>query len=150
MDKTIIDGVYIFPLREIADPKGSVLHMQKVTDEGFTKFGECYFSEVTPGSIKAWKIHRKQTQNLAVPIGKILLVLFDARKDAKSFSKILELELGRPDAYVRIRIPVGIYYGFKCLSTTAALIANCADTPHDPHDNEKLDFDTDQIPYQWK
>ncbi|MBM9577298.1 dTDP-4-dehydrorhamnose 3,5-epimerase family protein [Leptospira sp. 201903070] len=150
MYNTIIEGVFTYPLREIPDPKGSVLHMQKVTDEEFTKFGELYFSEVTPGSIKAWKIHRKQTQNLAVPIGRILLVLFDARKDEQSFSRILEIELGRPDAYVRIRIPTGIYYGFKCLSENTALIANCVDTPHDPEDNEKLDSNTDQIPYKWK
>ncbi len=45
----------------------------------FEKFGECYFSEIFPGKIKAWKRHNLQTQNLAVPIGLIKIVFFDSR-----------------------------------------------------------------------
>ncbi|WP_061219378.1 dTDP-4-dehydrorhamnose 3,5-epimerase family protein [Leptospira weilii] len=150
MRRTMIEGVFLFPLKEIEDPKGSVLHMQKVTDEGFTTFGECYFSEVTPGSIKAWKIHSKQTQNIVVPIGRIHLVLYDPRSESSSFSKIMEIQLGRPDAYYRIKIPFGIYYGFKCVSAQVALIANCADIPHDPREGKKLDINDALIPYRWE
>ncbi|WP_061209375.1 dTDP-4-dehydrorhamnose 3,5-epimerase family protein [Leptospira borgpetersenii] len=149
MKSTMIDGVFIFPLKEIEDPKGSVLHMQKVTDEGFTTFGECYFSEINPGSIKAWKIHSKQTQNLAVPIGRIHLVLYDPRPTSSSFSKIMEIQLGRPNDYFRIKIPFGLYYGFQCISHQTALIVNCADIPHDPNESKKIDVTDSMIPYQW-
>ncbi|RHX91201.1 dTDP-4-dehydrorhamnose 3,5-epimerase [Leptospira yasudae] len=150
MKDTMIEGVFLAPLKEIEDPKGSVLHMQKCTDEGFTTFGECYFSEVNPGSVKAWKIHSKQTQNLAIPVGRILLVLYDPRETSASFSKIMEIQLGRPDAYYRIKIPYGIYYGFQCISSQVALIVNCADIPHDPQESKKLDINDSAIPYRWR
>ncbi|SVA50049.1 uncharacterized protein METZ01_LOCUS102903, partial [marine metagenome] len=46
----------------------------------FTTFGECYFSEMIPGAVKAWKCHRKQTQHLAVPIGRVRFVIYDDRE----------------------------------------------------------------------
>ncbi|MBW0434135.1 dTDP-4-dehydrorhamnose 3,5-epimerase family protein [Leptospira yasudae] len=149
MQSTAIEGVFLFPLKEIKDPKGSVLHMERIDDEDFTKFGECYFSEVVPNAVKAWKIHSEQTQNLAVPVGRIQFVLYDPRPNSKSFSKVMEISLGRPDAYFRIRIPYGIYYGFKCISAETALIVNCADIPHSPSESKKLDLNDSSIPYQW-
>ena len=40
----LIDGLKISDLKEITDPKGSVLHMLRNDDELFKSFGECYFS----------------------------------------------------------------------------------------------------------
>ena len=63
---TAVDGVVETELRQIADPRGAVLHMLRADAADFTRFGECYFSEVAPGAVKAWKLHRRQTQELAV------------------------------------------------------------------------------------
>ncbi len=75
-----IEGVTLTPLRQIGAERGAVLHMLRSDDLEFTRFGECYFSEVLPGAIKAWKRHRAQTQNLTVPVGRIRLVIFDDRE----------------------------------------------------------------------
>ncbi|PJZ27789.1 dTDP-4-dehydrorhamnose 3,5-epimerase, partial [Leptospira kmetyi] len=64
---SFLEGVIATPLKEIFDPKGSVLHMIRADDPEYKGFGECYFSEVNPGAIKAWKLHTKQTQNFTVP-----------------------------------------------------------------------------------
>jgi dTDP-4-dehydrorhamnose 3,5-epimerase len=48
------------------------------------------------------------------------------------------LELGRPDAYARLRIPPLLYYGFACVSEGAALVVNCPDVPHDPAESDTL------------
>ena len=74
-----IEGVTTVALRQIIDEHGAVLHMLRNDAPDFIKFGECYFSEVLPGAIKAWKLHREQTQNLAVPLGEIRLVIYDDR-----------------------------------------------------------------------
>jgi dTDP-4-dehydrorhamnose 3,5-epimerase len=131
-----IDGLMLTPLREIADARGAVLHMLRNDAPGFRSFGECYFSEVNPGAIKAWKLHRRQTQNLAVPVGRVRFVFFDPRENGTQ--RVHMLELGRPDAYLRLQIPPLLWYGFKCVSAVPALIANCADLPHDPAESETL------------
>lgn len=144
-----IDGLSLTPLREIRDERGAVLHMMRCDAPDFTRFGECYFSEVAPGAIKGWKRHRLQTQNLAVPSGRIRLVVFDARQASPSHGRLQMLELGRPDRYLRVSIAPGLWYAFAALGDTPALLANCADLPHDPAESEVLPLDTPLIPYDW-
>lgn len=144
-----IEGLVLTPLREIKDDRGSVLHMLRADSTDFTQFGECYFSEVSPGAIKAWKKHTVQTQNIAVPVGRIRLVIYDARENSATKNNLIVIELGRPDAYFRVRIPPEVWYGFTCISTSAALLANCADYPHIPMESEVLNYRDQLIPYNW-
>jgi len=145
----MIDGVIITKLNLISDERGSVLHMLRSDAVEFVSFGECYFSEVLPGAIKAWKRHRAQTQNLAVPVGRIRLVIYDDRKSSHSQGKLQVLQLGRPEAYLRLQIPPGLWYGFACMGKTPALLANCVDLPHDPVESEMCPVDNPAIPYKW-
>ncbi len=146
---TSIDGVIITELRQISDERGSVLHMLRCDVPEFTRFGECYFSEVLPGAIKAWKCHRAQTQNLAVPVGRMRMVIYDDRDSSPTRGTLQVLELGRPDAYLRLMIPPGLWYGFTCIGEIPALLANCADLPHDPTDSDLRAANDPAIPYAW-
>lgn len=144
-----IEGVSLTPLRQIEDARGAVLHMLRCDDADFSGFGECYFSETRPGVIKAWKLHHRQTQNIAVPIGRIRLVIYDDRVGSSTRKHLGEIELGRPDRYVRVKIPPGVWYGFAALGTTPVLLANCVDLPHDPGECEVQDPSVVKIPYLW-
>lgn len=144
-----ISDLVITELRQIVDERGAVLHMLRNDDPAFVGFGECYFSEVLPGVIKAWKRHRLQTQNLAVPVGRIRLVVYDDRDESPSKGNLQVLEIGRPDAYLRLQIPPGLWYGFACIGDMPALLVNCADLPHDPSDSELKSSDDPAIPYAW-
>lgn len=149
MVKDLIHGVLISPLNEISDNRGAVLHMMRSDTEGFTQFGECYFSEILPGAVKAWKKHTLQTQNLAVPVGRVQLVMYDNRQSSPTKGQLSILELGRPHAYLRVTIPPGIWYGFTCTGATPALLANCTDLPHSKTESEILASDDISIPYSW-
>lgn len=144
-----IDGVIITELRQISDARGSVLHLLRCDAPEFTRFGECYFSEVLPGAVKAWKRHRTQTQNLAVPVGRVRLVIYDDRESSPTRGNLQIMELGRPDAYLRLMIPPGLWYGFTCIGEIPALLANCADLPHDPTDSDLRAANDPAIPYAW-
>ena len=144
-----IDGVLVTDLRQIIDERGAVLHHMRRDAPEFTTFGECYFSEMVPGAVKAWKRHREQTQHLAVPIGRVRFVIYDDRESSPTQDKIQIVELGRPNDYNRLRIPRGLWYGFTCLNDQAALVANCVDLPHDPADTELRPEDDSRIPYRW-
>jgi dTDP-4-dehydrorhamnose 3,5-epimerase len=133
-----IAGVMITPLREISDGRGAVLHMLRADAADFRSFGECYFSELAPAAIKAWKRHRRQTQNLAVPVGRVRFVIYDARESSSTRGCLEVVELGRPDAYARLCIPPMLFYGFTCTSELPALVVNCTDIPHDPAESDTL------------
>lgn len=154
MDKAVtrlvsIEGVSVTELRQINDDRGAVLHMLRADAPDFVRFGECYFSEIAPGAVKAWKCHGEQTQNVAVPAGRILLAIFDDRESSSTRGSLLTLELGRPDAYRRVSIPPGLWYGFAAIGSAPALLANCADLPHNPRESSVKPPDDPSIPYSW-
>tara|TARA_B100000780_G_scaffold77626_1_gene52472 strand:+ start:3112 stop:3579 length:468 start_codon:yes stop_codon:yes gene_type:complete len=145
----LIDDVVLTELKQFSDERGTLLHMLRNDDPIFTTFGECYFSEVLPGAVKAWKLHRNQTQNFSVPVGRIKLVIYDNRKNSISNGNLQYVNLGRPDSYFRIMIPPGLWYGFTCISEMPALLVNCADIPHDPQESEIKMLDDISIPHRW-
>jgi dTDP-4-dehydrorhamnose 3,5-epimerase len=48
-----------------------------------------------------------------------------------------------------VSIPPQVWYGFNCISEAPALIANCADLPHDPSEGETRPITDATIPYSW-
>lgn len=146
----MIEGVKTVALNEFADERGAVLHMLRNDDLDFIQFGECYFSEVLPGAIKAWKLNHNKTQNIAVPVGRIRMVIYDERAESRTKGNLDILELGRPDVYLRVQIPQGLWYGFSCIGNTPALLVNCADLPHNPTESERKSVFDPSIPYDWQ
>lgn len=144
----MIEGVTIRPLKKIADERGTVMHMLKATDPEFQKFGEIYFSTVYPGVVKGWHLHPKMELNYAVPVGMIKLVLYDQRPDSKTKGEIVELFVGE-DNYVLVHIPTGVVNGFKGIGAKPAIVANCANMPHDPEEIIRIDPFKNNIPYDW-
>lgn len=144
-----IEGVLLTPLRQIADERGAVLHMLRSDSEGYVGFGECYFSEVVPGAVKAWKCHLRQTQNLSAPVGRLRLVIVDLRTNSSTQGHVMDLELSRPHNYLRVTIPPNLWYGFSCLSEQPALLVNCADLPHDACESIARSPSDPQFPQIW-
>lgn len=144
----MIDGVVITPLRQICDERGKVMKMVSCRDQTFRDFGEVYFSGVYPGAIKAWHIHRQMTLNYAVPIGHIKFVLYDERLGSPTYGRVQEVFLG-PDNYCLVTVPPMVWNGFKGIGTEMALVANCANLPHDPDEIERRDPFDESIPYDW-
>ena len=146
-DKPIAD-VSIIPLQRIPDERGTIYHMLKSTDPHFIQFGEIYFSVVNPGVIKAWHLHKKMVLNYAVIAGMIKLVLYDDRKNSATCGQAQEIFTGE-DNYCLIRIPAGIWNGFKGISRKPSIVANCATLAHDPHEIVRADPFDNNIPYSW-
>lgn len=144
----MIHGVLIHPLPQIPDERGNIKHMLRADDPHFERFGEIYFSTVYPGVVKAWHLHRRMTLNYAVVSGMIKLALYDERPGSNTKGEVQELIMGDAN-YVLVRIPPGIWNGFKGIGIAPAIVANCATLPHDPDEIMRKDpFSTD-IPYDW-
>ena len=144
----MIEGVAVSPRRIIPDDRGKVMHHLKATDPEFESFGESYFSVVYPGVVKGWHLHHKMIINYAVPMGMIKLVLYDARDASKTSGELMELYIGQ-DNYQLVKVPPGVWNGFKGLGTEPALVANCASIPHDPMEIERMNPHHSFIKYDW-
>ncbi len=144
----MIDGVSIIPLKTFLDERGIVRHMMRSTDPHFSQFGEIYFSEIFPGAIKGWHVHRKMELNYAVVSGNIKLVLYDAREGSPTHRELQEIFMGE-DNYVLVKIPQHVVNGFKAVGDEKAIVANCATIPHDPAEIERIDPFDPTIGYDW-
>jgi dTDP-4-dehydrorhamnose 3,5-epimerase len=144
----MIEGVQVTPLRQILDERGKVMHMLKIGDPAFQKFGEIYFSCVYPGAIKGWHIHKEMTLNYAVPHGHIKFVLYDERPESTTRGEVQELFLG-PNNYCLVTVPPMVWNGFKGIGNEMVVVANCATIPHSPGEIDRRDPFDPSIPYDW-
>jgi dTDP-4-dehydrorhamnose 3,5-epimerase len=144
----MISGVTINRAQVFADARGAVMRMLSASDANFSGFGEVYFSTVNPGAIKAWKRHRKMTMTLAVPAGRVLLVIYDDRPESPTCGGVCEIELG-PHDYQVVTIPQMLWTGFMGLGDQQSVLCNCASIPHDPGESDARDIEDQSCPYRW-
>jgi len=144
----MIDGVLVHSLRQIPDERGKIMHMLRRDDPHFERFGEIYFSVVYPGVVKGWHLHKQMTLNYACIVGMIKLVLYDDREGSPTHGELQALFIGESN-YVLVRIPPGVWNGFKGTGASPAIVANCATLPHDPGEIVRMDPFDSRIPYNW-
>lgn len=144
----MIDGVMVRPLKQILDERGKIMHMLRSDDPHFEQFGEIYFSVVYPGVVKGWHIHKRMTLNYACIVGTIKLVLYDDREGSITRGRLQELFIGDSN-YALVKIPLGVWNGFKGVGVMPAVVANCSTIPHDPQELDRMDPFDPRIPYDW-
>ena len=124
------------------------MHMLRVDDPHFVQFGEVYFSVICPGVIKAWHLHSRMEINYAVVAGNIKLVLYDQRSSSPTYQRLQEIVFGQIN-YQLVHVPPGVVNGFTAVGGERAIVANCANIPHDPTEITRIDPFTTSIPYEW-
>lgn len=144
----MIEGIQIIPKPKIADERGTIIHMLRVDDPEFEKFGEIYFSTIYPGAVKAWHIHQKMTLNYFCIVGMIKLVLYDDRTMSKTRYQLQEIFIGEDNPCL-VKIPMMVWNGFKGISTYPSIVANCATEVHDDNEISKERAHGSFIVYNW-
>ena len=81
--------------------------------------------------------------------GKVKLVLFDERKESKTFGKYQELILS-PENYFLVTIPPKIWNGFKGLGKDESIIANCMTITHNEKEMVRKDPNDKKFKYSWE
>lgn len=147
----MIDGVKIKKLKVIPDDRGRLMEILRSDDEMFEVFGQVYMTTAYPGVVKAWHYHKRQTDNFTCISGKMRLGLYDAREDSPTLGEVAEYIISLDDPMV-VRIPVGVYHGFKCISEEEAVVINTVTVPYDPADPDEYrvdEYDND-IDFDWR
>ena len=146
----MIDGVKTKKLRVIPDERGRLMEILRADDEMFRKFGQVYITTVYPGVTKAWHYHEVQYDNMTCVHGTAKLVLYDARKDSKTFGEVNEFFIGEHNPMI-VQFPPHVYHGFKGVGRREAIIVNIPTEvyDYDKPDEFRVDPHKNDIPYDW-
>lgn len=137
-------------MRVIPDERGRLMEILRCDDEEFAGFGQVYVTTAYPGVVKAWHLHRKQTDSLACVSGMVKLALYDGRPASPTKGEVAEFFIGEHNPLL-VQIPPGVLHGFKCIGEREALVVNIPDRPYDREnpDEERIDPHSGGIPYDW-
>lgn len=146
----MIDGVFLKSLRVIPDERGRLMEILRRDDPCFTAFGQVYLTTTYPGVVKAWHCHAVQDDYLCCVRGMIRLGLYDDRPGSPTAGEAQTVYLGT-HAPVLVRIPHGVWHGWKAVGPEEALIINCPTEPyqHAAPDELRRPWDDPAIPFDW-
>ena len=146
----MIKGVKTKLSKFIPDERGRLMEILRSDDPLFTKFGQVYITTNYPKVVKAWHMHKNQSDNVCCLKGMIKLVLYDGRRTSNTRGEINEFFIGEHNPMV-IQIPKEIYHGWKCISETESIVLNMPTEKYnyDSPDEYRLPFNTRKIPYDW-
>lgn len=147
----MIEGVVTKQLKQVTDERGWLIEILRNDWEHFQKFGQVYITAAYPQVVKAWHMHKKQTDNITCIKGMIKLVLYDEREKSKTKNEINDLVIGERNPLL-VKIPPGIWHGFKAITEENALVLNVPTELYNYNqpDEYRLPPNTDKIPYDWK
>ena len=141
MGSVDISDIKLTSLKRIHLSGGDVLHGMKASEEGYSGFGEAYFSEIKFGEIKAWKKHTQMTMNLVVPLGEVRFVFAD---QTGSFRE----EIIGSSNYYRLTVPPGIWFGFQGIFENTSIILNISNIEHSPLEVERKELE--DFKFNWE
>jgi dTDP-4-dehydrorhamnose 3,5-epimerase len=148
---SLITGVHVRRARMIPDERGRLGEIFRCDDPLFERFGQVYFTTTYPGVVKAWHYHKVQSDHVYVIQGLIKLVLYDDREASPTRGEVNELYLGE-HCPALVKIPPGVYHGWKCVSEREALVINVPTEPYNYNapDEYRLHPHDNHIPYRWE
>ncbi len=147
----MIKGVEVKKLKVIPDERGRLMEILRRDDKIFKRFGQVYMTTARPGIVKAWHYHKKQDDHFCCVFGKMRVVLYDARKNSRTFGKIQEFTIG-PGNPLLIKIPRGVYHGFKCVAKFESIVINIPTNVYNykKPDEYRVDAYDNNISYDWR
>jgi len=147
----LIEGVIVKKLKPILDERGYLQECFRSDWSMFKKFGQAYITIAFLNVVKAWHLHKIQTDNMICIYGNAKLVLCDNREKSPSYKKINEIFFGEKNPLL-VTIPPNIWHGFKAMGEKTIMVLNCPTElyNYDNPDEYRLPFDTEQIDYNWE
>lgn len=149
----LIDGVKCAPLTLWPDDRGYFLEVQRM-GVGLAAAFPKETSQISaalnyPGIIKAFHIHKHQTDCWTPTMNMLQVALVDLRKDSPTFGKRNTLYVGNLRPW-QILIPPGVAHGYKVVGTGPSLLIYMTDRFYDPSDEGRIPYNDPKINYDWE
>ena len=145
-----IEGVEIVDVRRFHDDGGAITELGRLTAgahaalEGF-EVRQFNYSEVEAGAIKAYHLHRRQTDVWYVPpCDRLLLVLHDCRAGSPTEGVTMRFVLGDSTSRL-VRIPPGVAHGCRNIAATTGRIIYMVDVQF----STDADCDEGRLPWDY-
>lgn len=140
----MIDGVVVKRCKVFPDERGRLGEIVRRDDVIFEKFGQVYFTTIFPGVVKAWHMHKKQTDYMYVVQGNVKVVLFES-------GVINEITIG-VHAPGLIKIPPMVQHGVMNVGMDLAILFDMTTRVYNykhPDIVRSGPHDYSIIPYKW-
>lgn len=147
----MIQGVTVKDLKLVQDERGWLMEIMRSDWDIFEKFGQVYITTAHPNVVKAWHMHKNQTDFITCVRGQIKLALYDDRKDSETRGELNDFVIGEKNPKI-VKVPARVWHGFKAVGGELAGVINVPTElyDHENPDEHRLPPDTDKIPYDWK
>jgi dTDP-4-dehydrorhamnose 3,5-epimerase len=126
--KPKIEGVKLVDLKLMVDDGGSFAELVRLDETGnlelFPEFKvrQSSYSEVLPGAVKAFHLHKNQDDVWFIPpTCRLLVGLIDARKDSPSYNVSMRFVMGAGKAQL-LFIPRGVGHGAANIGNESSTI----------------------------
>jgi dTDP-4-dehydrorhamnose 3,5-epimerase len=124
--KPTIEGVQLINLNLFVDDGGALAEVIRLDENGNMqlipefKVRQSTFSQVLPGAIKAFHLHYNQEDVwFVLPDSRMLIGLFDARKDSPTYQKSMRFVMGAGRGQI-LYLPRGVAHGCANMWTQTA------------------------------
>jgi len=148
----MIEGVQTRQLRVNADERG---HLVEIYRDDWDVYDPdpsmSYYSMTYPGVVRAWHRHRRgQVDHFVCPRGRMKVGVYDDREGSSTRGEVDTFVIGEHDQ-MAVRIPGDCWHGFKAIGETPAFLVNFPTNlyDYDDPDEERLPYDTPEIPLDW-
>ena len=139
------------------DPRGFLMETLRQDDArlGGSSFAMSYVSMTLPGKFRdadQWHVHQEQTDRFFVPLGQLILALYDARPDSTTFDRLEALQMDgaawngtepseKHDLGTSVvSIPPGVYHCLGNVSRSPSLLVNFPTRLYSPADEGRVPF----------
>jgi dTDP-4-dehydrorhamnose 3,5-epimerase len=144
-----IEGVKLKHLTTHLTEDGYFRELVRREDFLLEEFGQSSVSLAHPGFIKAFHYHQKQDDLWYVVFGQIRVVLYDTRKESKTYRQTQVVIMGEDDPKV-VLIPKGVAHGYQVLGNKDALLMYHTTKSYAPGDELRIAFNDKEINFDWE
>jgi len=149
----LIAGVRVQPIALWPDDRGYFLEVarlgQGLVDQFPAATTQVSAALTYPGAIKAFHLHKIQTDVWAVVQGLFQVALVDLRPASPTFGLKNTFYIGQLRSW-QLLIPPGVGHGYKVIGTAPAMLVYLTDRLCNPKDEGRIPHNSTGINYDWE
>lgn len=149
----LISGVCVQPIALWPDDRGYFLEVarfgQGLIDQFPTESTQVSAALTYPGAIKAFHLHKHQTDVWAVVQGMFQVALVDLRPASPTYGVKNTFYVGQLRSW-QLLIPPGVAHGYKVIGATPAMLVYMTNRFYNPKDEGRIPHNSAGINYDWE
>lgn len=146
----MIHGIAFKELDTHDDERGFFREVIRHDDAIFhDRFGQMSHSLVQTAVIKAWHLHRFQTDWWYIAGGLLRVGLYDTREASPTRRQTMDFLMGDGQPARLLKIPPGVAHGYRVLDGPAQVIYITSNT-YNPDDELRIPEDDNEIGFDWQ